>query len=208
MSSLWVHPGGDSILVFQNRQVNFLTSDGKVDLYAYNINQDTILWRTDDITANGNSSIQPPIVYEDKVYFQGGFYISCFDALTGELIWMRDDFSARSEHFFVSNMVAADGILAAKADNDFLFGYDANTGETIWKQTDVGASSSEMIYHDGKVYYTAGKLYAIDIRTGNIHWALSSPNPNTGFSAGVAIDKTFNYLYANDRFYAMCIRLD
>ena len=36
----WVNPQGDTILIFQNRQGNFSTGDGQIDLIAYNLTKE------------------------------------------------------------------------------------------------------------------------------------------------------------------------
>ena len=212
----WVKSNGDTLLLFQNRSLNFPLHIGKIDFYAYNLAQDSVEWVNEDITSSGNSSIYLPIVHDDKVYFQGSNSIHCFDVLTGEEIWNRH---FPGQGFFTCNPVLAENKLVINGDGNEIFALDIETGNTIWNKPNADAANAgNMIYHNGNVYFTAvsddgyGKLYAIRVSNGNTVFAEKSPNrdewsSNASFTAGIAIDPSTNYLYANDRFYFMCIKL-
>ena len=212
----WIKPNGDTLLLFQNRSFNFPLHIGKIDFYAYNLAQDSVEWVNEDITSSGNSSIYLPIVYDDKVYFQGSNSIHCFDVLTGEEIWNRH---LPGQSFLTCNAVLSESKLIVNGDGNEVFALNSETGNTIWNKTNADAANAgNMIYHNGNVYFAAvsddgyGKLYALRVSDGSTVFAEKSPNRDelgggASFTAGIAIDPSTNYLYANDRFYFMCIKL-
>ena len=215
MPALWVTPSGDSILYFQNRQIHYSNNlEDRVDLHAYNLSQDRLLWRRDSITPSGNSSVQPPLVSEDKVYFTGERVILCFDALTGELIWKNELGDGMNVHFLLSNMLIADHILVVKNTNDNAYGLNPDTGVEIWRQEEAEAANTSMVYYDGHVYFTGGRyLHKIAVATGEIKWKFKSPMRSQGYYdalfwyTGVAIDPELQHLYTSDGHFIYCFDL-
>lgn len=213
--ALWLHPSGDSILLFQNRQINYSNLADRIDLYAFNLSQDSLLWRRDSITPSGNSSVQPPLVHEDKIYFTGQRTISCFDALSGDLIWENELGDGIFTHFLLSNILLVDGVLVVKNDYKYLHGLDPDTGVELWCQKETGHSKTYMVYYDGHVYFNGdGYLFKVTVLTGEIQWKFKSPNKDNGYrdasfhSTGVAIDPELKHLYTSDGYFIMCVDLE
>lgn len=210
-----IDPNTDTILYFQNRQWNFSTADGKIDLYAYNMSADTILWMHSDIDAEGNSNIRPPVVYNGKVYFEGLHTVYCYDAVSGELLWSKY-FSGFGEYLLASNMLVEDNKLIVKTDYESIYALDLETGHEMWSNAHAGATPSDMVYYDGAVYYSSGgdgKIHGVRVSDGKQVFELSSPNRNHApsydaiFINPVAIDAATGYLYATDGYYLLCYDL-
>lgn len=208
----WENDNGETILIFQNRSYNFEIGKGKIDLYAFNLDQEVIEWVKEDITESGNSSIYQPIVFDNKVYFQGSSSLHCFDIATGELVWERLFAGAG---FLTCNMVMTDGRLIANGDAQNIWALNSSTGETIWHNTTLKShNAGNMIAYDGVVYFTSegnGTLCAVKVSDGSILWEETTPNydgwNSAAFLSGIAINEDLGYLYAIDGFYAMCIKL-
>jgi outer membrane protein assembly factor BamB len=211
----WVKPNGDTLLLFQNRSYNFSLGDGKIDFYAFNLTQDSVEWVNYDITVGGNSSIYQPVIYGNKVYFQGAVGVHCFDILTGEELWLRKE---PGYSFANCRPIIAEDKLIFNPDGSKVFALDPETGATIWDKDADAHGAKNMVYHKGKIYFVAGswdgysKLYALDASDGTTLFAKRTPNhtafnSQADFDSGIAIDSDLGYLYANDREYFMCIKL-
>ncbi len=207
----WLKANGDTVLVFQNRTVgNSFPSKGRIDLFAYNMTQGSMEWEIFELDADGNSNVRPPVVWENKIYFAGKRMMYCIDAPTHEIIWTKPLYQ-----MLMSNWLIANEKLIVKPDNDEMFALNPNTGEEIWKETGSGETCGNMVYYDGMVYFNClgtGKLYAVDVETGEHVWAEHPPNRKKGFKDasfydGVAVDPVRGVLYTSDEFFAMCIEL-
>lgn len=202
----------DTLLYFQNRQYRTSPYEGKIDLYAYNMTADTLLWVVTDIDPIGNSAIYPPLVYQGKVYFKGSYSVFCLDAQTGEILWDRI-FTGFGEDLIYGNLMIAENNLIVKTSYESIYALDVLTGNIIWQNLDAGATPSDMTYHNGIIYYgSAGdaKLHAIDAITGVQLWEIITPNnlAEACLCYPVAIDPVLNRLYTTDGFYLMCFRIN
>lgn len=207
----------DTILYFQNRQYNFDESLGKIDLYALNISKDSVLWVQYDIDPVGNSSVKPPLVYDNKIYFRGTRIIFCLDAFTGEIIWQKDIGLNEFEDLLSSNSLIIDGKLIVKTAGYYLYALNPGNGEEIWVNSNAGPTPSDMVFFNGAVYYGSagdGMIHVIDVDTGDKIIEFESPaeysveTPYAGFYDAVAIDPARNLLYAGDGYFLYCISID
>ena len=212
-----INAENDTILYFQNRQYNFDESLGKIDLYALNISKDSVLWVQYDIDPVGNSSVKPPLVYNNKIYFRGTRIIFCLDAYTGEIIWQKDIGLNEFEDLLTSNSLIIDGKLIVKTSGYYLYALNPDNGEEIWVNSNAGPTPSDMIYFNGALYYGSagdGMIHVMDVHTGHPVIEFESPaeytveTPYAGFYDAVAIDPATNLLYAGDGYYLYCISID
>ncbi|MDY0217671.1 MAG: hypothetical protein RBS19_12020, partial [Bacteroidales bacterium] len=126
----WISPTGDTVLVLQNRQWNFPLSKGKIDIYAYNMTRDSVMWVVEDLTFDGHSSIFKPIVAGDRMFFQGMKSNHCINLLTGKVVWSKDyphDSQGMVQESFarMANLYA-DGKLFSHSGSGSVIAYDAN----------------------------------------------------------------------------------
>ncbi len=212
-----VNDNNDTILYFQNRQWNFSESDGKIDLYAFNMSADTLVWVAYDIEPDGNSSVQPPVIYDEKVYFRGSRTIYCFDALTGEKIWEENIGIDMFEDLLNSNTLVVDDMLIVKTGGYYLYAFDPETGEVIWSNPEAGATPSHLKNVNGHLYYGCagdGMIHVVDAASGETIKEFESPAEHeanmsaAGFYDAVAVDPVNNYLYAADGYFLYCIKID
>lgn len=223
MPSVWVSPQKDTILIFQIRYVDFKNIVGtgnRTDIVAYNITQKKEYFRFDNIDRLGLGSTQPPYVLGDKVFVPLIQDVICFNMPTKTIQWQKDfcaNFTGGIPFIFVENK------FFVKPVNRTLYQIDLETGNELWVDKDNGSGCSDMIYHNGLLYYTCdgvGKIYAIEVATGKKIWAERSPNQFAnkfnGFKArsnanigdsGVAINAELGYIYVSDFYFAMCLKL-
>ena len=126
----WVSPVNDTILVFQNRQWHFSPNDGKIDLIAYNMTQDSMLYELSDLDPQGDSNVHPPLIWEDKIYFAGKRTMYCIDVLTGDILWKKL-FAGSGETLYTCNWLVVEDKLIVKPDNQNIYALDPLTGLII-----------------------------------------------------------------------------
>jgi outer membrane protein assembly factor BamB len=212
----WEAPWGDSILVFQNRQWNFAASDGKIDIYAYNLCADTVLWVLEDLTEDGNSSIQRPCIYEDKLLFQGMRSQHCINLLSGELIWEHE---YESGGFSSVPGLCADGKYFVR-DGDDIFCYNIESGLLLWEINNTYQLQTEgsMGYYQGKLYFTGligynyiPHIFCLNSTDGSLVWKgnlVSDGALVQNWKDGIIIDQNTGFLYATDTKGIVCIDLN
>ncbi|MBK9454093.1 MAG: PQQ-binding-like beta-propeller repeat protein [Bacteroidetes bacterium] len=215
--SVMLNANNDTLLFFQNRQWTLDSIyDGKVDLYGYNLSADSVIWEQDDIDIHGNSSIYPPLVYQDKIYFKGTFTIYCLHAETGEIIWSWLPDAAAGD-VMMSNLIVEENKLLVKTSGDYFYALSPETGNVLWLNNNCGNSPFSLTYFDGVAYYISGndsKLHAININDGTELWSMTSPNSyinagsNAYFVNSVAIDALTRRLYVADKYFLMCFQLN
>ncbi len=211
-----IGPNNDTLLYFQNRQYRTSPYLGKVDLYAYNMTADTILWVVENLDPHGNSSIYPPLFYEGKIYFKGTYNVFCLDAETGEMVWQKL-FTGYGEDLMMGNLMLVENKLIVKTSYESIYALDPLSGNIIWENQDAGATPTDMVYSNGFLYYGSfgdGRLHAINIVTGDQLWEMDSPNSYNGnaydasFTSPVAIDPVLNRLYTSDGYFFICFQLE
>jgi outer membrane protein assembly factor BamB len=208
----WQNDDNETILFFQNRSYNFSIGDGKIDLYAYNLDQELIEWQHLDVEENGNSSIFKPILYDDKVFFQGAKSIFCYNIKSGDLLWKK---TFGSDGLLTCNSVIAEDKIILNGTLKHVYALNLETGDLIWDNEDASSENSgNMVYYKDHVYFISegnGKLYGVNTLNGETILEMDSPNDTgsngVGFKSGIVINPNLNYLYASDNYFFMCIKL-
>lgn len=218
---LWQNPSsGDSLLLFQNRQYRFTgslcapntASWGRVDIYAYNLSKRKMEWKQANVTPEtGSSSVFPLIITDNKAFFQGDKQGILFDCATGKIIWQR---FFQNEGFVQTNSIIAENKVIMKSETNNMIALDINNGEIVWENPKASSSSTNMIYHKGRVYWEGdqdgyGVLRGIRVSNGKIEWTFFPKNggSSTYGLSGIAIDHENDLLYSSDLKYMQCIRL-
>ncbi|MBL7825049.1 MAG: PQQ-like beta-propeller repeat protein [Saprospiraceae bacterium] len=215
--SLWVSSQGDSILIFQNRQWNFSQSDGRIDMLAYNLRTHAFEWKLKDFDPNGNSNIDPPLIYENKIYFQAEKHLYCFDAATGNQLWKWKT-PQDNDNLMSASLLAAEGKIFVKPNNEkSLYGLNPLSGNVEVQISNAGSGQGVMSYYNGIIYYASGgsgALCAVRPSTREVIWNDFSPNHNrpgkwnhhTVFD-DVTVSPELGCLFASDHYFLMAIKL-
>jgi outer membrane protein assembly factor BamB len=85
--SVYLNQEQDTIIIFHVNKLRISPADNKVDLYAYNMTQDTFVWKKLDFDPTGEANIRPPLIDGDYVYHVGFKEVFCINKYTGETIW-------------------------------------------------------------------------------------------------------------------------
>jgi outer membrane protein assembly factor BamB len=209
MPTLQINQNGDSVLIFQNRQVHDITTLGKVDVYAFNLKTKKYDWKIDSI--ENNSSIHPPTIYDNKIYFMGGNNLYCINPDNGKIIWKWN--IPNNDNLLGDNILIAENKIYIKTPNLSMYCLDPLNGTLIWKNDMVGASSYCGIrYYKGYVFCTGSAIIGLDAKTGVQKIKVLAPkhkyhNKNLTIGWGLEIDEKNNLLYCADNKYALCFKL-
>jgi outer membrane protein assembly factor BamB len=120
-----------------------------------------------------------PTVADGKVVTLGvRGVLSCFDALSGKLVWRKDDVKGTPRFFVSSSPIVVDGLCIAELGSDSQGGivaYDLATGDEKWKWTGDGAAYSSPVVLNvdgGKVIFTetATRVVGIAVPDGKLLW--------------------------------------
>ncbi|MBK9271094.1 MAG: PQQ-binding-like beta-propeller repeat protein [Saprospiraceae bacterium] len=212
--AFWLKPNGDTVMIFQNRQYDFINKNRRIDLYAFNIRTKEFEWKLDSITKTGNSTIFPILIQDDRLYFQGVNDVYCYSCYDGSLIWERYFPEVGISN---ANALLEEGNYILQAGENKMIGINSLNGKINWTNHSAGYSLSNLVYHKGYIYYETGKdglgvLRRIRVSDGKVDWTLfpsaykQLTNASYGTS-GIAIDHETNLLYSNDRVYHLCIKL-
>ncbi len=202
----------NSVLIFQNRQLNFNTGKGKIDLHAYNLTQRCQEWRTNDIDSEGNSNVWAIYIYVNKVYFLGSRTVYCFSAHDGKLIWQRYFDRGGSKHFMgYANQIVADAQLLVKPSNWRLVALDPNSGAIIWDNNEGGAGPYQMVHYKGHVFYGSsgdnrGGVFVHRVSDGKMVHRIPRPFSNTVIRT-IAINHETGRLFWSDGFFLRCCEI-
>jgi len=159
----YLNPEGDTILIFQNRQIVVNPYDGKIDLYAYNLTKKEIQWFKEDI-GDGESNLRPPLIDGDYVYFCGQFHIFCYEKESGNLVFERKLYHT----FQGANFLIWEDLFITNLDNGDLIAINKLTGETVWAKEDLTGCCTELRIFDDKVYLANDDLYILQCSSGRI----------------------------------------
>lgn len=217
MPSIWQTPQGDTLLIFQNRQTRFGNSDGKIDLYALNLRTRAVVWKVSDLTPEGYSITDPPLIWQDKIFFVGTWRIFCLDAASGHLLWTVDNSSDPINHFSHIRPCEHAGyhLLIAESGDGLFYAFNMSNGSQVWKTaTDWGWSQPFAVLED-RIYATGsdGLLICINAFNGKLVWQEAPPARQLGFSGtgftygGVLIKPDRRFLYVNDGIFWYCLKL-
>ncbi|MGB0980304.1 MAG: PQQ-binding-like beta-propeller repeat protein, partial [Croceimicrobium sp.] len=202
-------PNGDDIVLWQNRSGTPLD---RVEIFAYNISADTLLWRNRDFI--GFDTPSSPRVYNGKVFgrFIGSIY--CLDIETGETIWIKD-YENSFENSFLPFGISFIGIF-----NDQLIALP-NRGKILYLNPKNGNisnavdgypdGSGEGVFseYQGKLYFTSSyQLVVTDIATGE---NLATPAKlgelnDIDIYSSITVDPESGKLYFQDGYYLYCVK--
>lgn len=201
----------DLILVFQNRQYRFSPARGKVDLISYNMTQDTLVWKQEDLTVARSSNVIPPVIFREKIYFAGSKNIYCLDLHTGEKLWHTNP-SPTNSGYFTSHYKIIDNKLIVNDDEWNLMALDPISGRTIWHIPDMGNTNTLEHYCD-ILFVSNDNLFAIDVRKGEVIAKFDSPNklikPDATFYAeGIGVDAKNKRIFVSDSYFLMCLEIN
>jgi outer membrane protein assembly factor BamB len=202
--SAYKNQNNETLLVFQTRGGSFNPGFvDRVDLYCYNLTQDSIVWYKPDFTPSGSSNVRAPIVEGDLVYFGGKWDFYCIDILSGEVIWTHNFYwDYQNSNFLIYN-----DLIITNLDNGDLIAIDKNSGEQVWVNEDLSGCCTELRIFEDRIYFANDDLHIVNANTGEQLYEFESPHNGGRFSTGIAVDLENKKMYASDGHFFMCMEL-
>jgi hypothetical protein len=75
----------------------------RIDLLAYNLTADSILWWHKDVDPNGNSNIQQINIFDDKIIFFSAKLVHCVDLPSGNILWQSKLNDGENRNFILAS---------------------------------------------------------------------------------------------------------
>ena len=204
----YVDNNGDTIIVFQDRKYDnsqdFHLDKEWVQLLAFNLSADTLLWKIDTLETQSISSISvKPIVKDDMIYFAGkslyGVHLE-----TGEIKWTTE-----ITRYPVWEWVWHDGFIYASKGDSKTFCIDPETGNKVW-ETDLGTGSSTgVIIYDPYIIVCGIDIKYLHKTDGKIEYTLPVYNKEkdircTFLGQRPSLSEDGKYIYISDTFFDIC----
>jgi hypothetical protein len=171
----WYDPQtGDEILVLQHRMA-FPTR--RIDLLAYNLTADSILWWHKDLDPNGNSNIQQINIFDDKVVFFSARLVHCVDLPSGNFLWQSNLNESEKRNFILASAEQVGGntlVIANESSSPeppfgtlYVSFVDLSTGQVVMEIT--GERPVHVIAYN-HLLFMSGKNRCYDLRSNEFLW--------------------------------------
>jgi outer membrane protein assembly factor BamB len=167
---LWRHPNGNEILVMHNRMCVSGDPFFKMDIMAWDLTADSMLWYVDSL--DSYSGKHQPVISGNNVYFFGYHQVYCINPLNGELVWKNSVGDASNEDFVIENILLIEEKLIVKPANDYMYAININTGNLVWTNPNSHYYPSYLTVHQDSIWFSYDGIFAIDAKTGEslINW--------------------------------------
>lgn len=191
----------DTLLLFQVQRYNY-PSDQKVDLYCYNMTQDSVIWYKLDYTDYGFRNRHIPIIDGDQMYISAKEKIHCVDILSGDFIWTYTPSSSCMEDYQLYN-----GLFITFLGNGDLLALDKFSGSQVYLIEGLTGSPSTFSVYEDRLYYSDRYLFIMDVNTGEKLYTFQSPNGIYSFYNPPAIDLENNRMFISDKKDLYCLQV-
>ena len=206
---IWESESNSKLLIFQNREYNSSNNKERASVYVIDALNGRLAWKQEIDLKDKSSTLSSPLVVDGKVYFLGLKTLTCLDVYTGEIIWHKyyPDYS-----FYHNNMISIDNKIIVKGWAGEIYAFTKEWGTITWINSNVGHSIENMVYYNGLIFLADRKLVALRASSGRKAWEETSPNISNKlrearFQNSLTIDEETGYLYTNDGYYHMCIKI-
>jgi len=170
----WVDPiTNDEILVFQHR----MSFPRRIDILAYNLTADSILWWHKDVDPNGNSNIQQINIFDDKVVFFSARLVHCVDLPSGNFLWQSNLNESEKRNFILASAEQVGGnplVIANESSSPeppfgtlYLSFVDLSSGQVVMEIT--GERPVHVIAYN-HLLFMSGKNRCYDLSQNKFIW--------------------------------------
>jgi outer membrane protein assembly factor BamB len=193
----------DTFLLFQVQHYNNPTGNQKVDIYCYNMTQNSIVWSKLNYKSDGFTNHHIPIIDEDRVYISTREEIHCIDIINGDFIWTYPLFSNGSlEEYQLHN-----NLFITFLGNGDLLALNKFSGNEVYVNEGLSHSPSNFSIYEDRLYFSDNYIYILKVNTGEVLYTFQSPNGIYQFTNSIAVDLENNRMYTSDKKDLFCLQL-
>jgi outer membrane protein assembly factor BamB len=200
---------GDEVLLFKNRQWHFDSMQGRMDVFAYNLSADSLLWRNKGLE-KWDGGVIPMQVKDSLVFCPGGGLLYALNLYTGEKVW-EFNYAEKSpgNHFGYGDIFINGPFLLVKPSGDELFCLTAETGRLNWWRENRGWTMKGRFTHfENKLFYIAdADLIIIDDYTGERLLKEDQQEHLGKLTGDVRIDPATRLMYMANYHEALCVKI-
>jgi outer membrane protein assembly factor BamB len=159
------------------------------------------------IEGDNRYSINSIKVHQNKIFLSRGITVQCYDYVLDKTDWIHH--VDLKNTYASTEMLYADGVVFMWGTGGY-YAFNATNGELIY-QSLLECGNADVF--DGIVYIAGqnGKLYLVDIKTGQQIREIKAPNNRLGdksFSIGAKPQIHGDKLYMFTRYHAVCYKLE
>ena len=203
---------GDEVIIVKNRSHNptlpWQTAE-RMDVFAYNITADTMLWYHTGVEVNNWGGTLPIRTYQGKAIVPGHNYIHCFDIATGAKLW---EFEVHESLVRGDVIMHNSNVLYMDHNEGRLTSINLNTANRNWRRQNLGGCSGRMVLYNDKLFYCGGDLFVVDANNGSLlysskgmslEWGIGSPP----FTCTPALDTVNRRVFMNNSMNAVGLQM-
>jgi outer membrane protein assembly factor BamB len=199
---VFIDQNSDMLLLFQVQRYYNPTGDQKVDLYCYNMTQDSVIWYKLDYTDYGFRNQHIPIIDGDRAYISAKEKIHCIDLQSGDFIWSYTPPTIGLDDYQLYN-----GLFITFLANGDLLALDKFSGSQVYLIEGITSSPSTFSVYEDRLYYSDKYLFILDVNTGDKLYTFQSPNGIDSFYNPPAVDLENNRMFISDKKDLFCLQV-
>ncbi len=165
------------------------------DLVAYNLDQDTTIWRIDDFNEIGIGNLAC-VIDNNRLLVFGDWSVYCFDMNSGNKLWRTEITTENQLNVFEeTNIVIHNQSIFCLSKGGNLYRLNRNSGQLVQAFYDIAPSSSRNpLVNDGKIFYSSfgtQRIHIFDIDKDEfVHH-----EPYTSFGEDIVYDAEVDLYY-------------
>lgn len=174
LSSIAIKSIDNSTIIYFNERPNAETppQDTRQVIVAYNVDNKTVVWKSNVTDGFASNGLHPPIIYEDLVITGGDWSIYAFDIHTGEQKWKTEiAIETPFASWGTTNHLIQDDRLYVNETGRHITCLNPLTGDIIWDSMDAPNCTDNMLYYEKEDYlvfasWGYGSVMILDALTG------------------------------------------
>lgn len=219
--TFWWDFGTSPVLADENVVVAVM-NEGKSYLLALEQSTGKVAWKVDrNYTCSpetAQSYTTPVVITEDKqttIIVWGANHLTGHDAKTGELRWSYSGFNPGQKQYWrtIASPAVSDGVAVVPYGRGRLLAGmkinvegDMTEKDFLWEKSKIGSDVATPVVINGKAYILSfdGKLWCLDIHTGEEYWQTKLPDVKGLFYSSPTLAENTLYMCSDEGSFYVC----
>lgn len=182
---------------------------GEDIFYINTYNNDSFLFTYNIITKkerkiSGNSVYSFILTIDSNRIFLASKQLVVLNVTSGEILLNLNEINKKNYNsrggFTIGNSKTFINIITPKNTGNLVC-FDINTGKELWRFDPSISTLGNIVYDNGRIFFTGDKLYSADANNGKIIWELK--NDNGFFNTSLAYDRIYVSNLENGKVFAI-----